>query len=66
MKIKLAGKAELLSLTVILSLALALRLCGIGFGLPYQYHFDEPTYVSAALNLGASIIGQQPNPYRVF
>jgi 4-amino-4-deoxy-L-arabinose transferase-like glycosyltransferase len=46
----------------ILMLALALRLWGVGFGLPYAYHFDEPTYVSAALNLGAGIIGRQSNP----
>jgi 4-amino-4-deoxy-L-arabinose transferase-like glycosyltransferase len=51
-----------LALAGILVLALALRLWGIGFGLPYAYHFDEPTYVSAALNLGARIIGRQPNP----
>lgn len=51
-----------LSLTAILILALGLRLWGIRFGLPYAYHFDEPTYVSAALNLGAGIIGRQPNP----
>jgi len=49
-------------LAIILFLALALRLWGIGFGLPYAYHVDEPTYVSAALNLGAGIIGKQPNP----
>ena len=51
-----------LSLAGILILALGLRIWGIGFGLPYAYHFDEPTYVSAALNLGAGIIGRQPNP----
>lgn len=46
----------------ILTLAIVLRLWGIQFGLPYSYHVDEPTYVSAALNLGAGIIGRQPNP----
>ena len=51
-----------LILVAIFALALGLRLWGIGFGLPYPYHADEPTYVSAALNLGAGIIGRQPNP----
>lgn len=54
--------AVLLALVGIISLALTLRLWGIRFGLPYAYHIDEPTYVSAALNLGARIIGRQPNP----
>jgi 4-amino-4-deoxy-L-arabinose transferase-like glycosyltransferase len=31
--------------------ALALRLWGIGFGLPYLYHPDEPGYVSIAQNI---------------
>ena len=51
-----------LSLTAILAVALGLRTWGIGFGLPYAYHVDELTYVSAALNLGAGVIGKQPNP----
>ena len=50
------------ALAGILALALVLRLWGIGFGLPYAYHIDEPTYTSAALNLGAGIVGRQPNP----
>lgn len=49
-------------LSGILVLALGLRLWGLRFGLPYTYHVDEPTYVSAALNLGQGIIGQQTNP----
>jgi hypothetical protein len=49
-------------LAMIFALALGLRVWGIGFGLPYAYHADEPTYVSQALNLGAGIIGRQPNP----
>lgn len=51
-----------LSLAVILGVALGLRVRGITFGLPYAYHVDEPTYISAALNLGAGVIGKQPNP----
>ncbi len=54
--------AASLALVGILAVALVLRLWGFGFGLPYAYHFDEPTYVSEALNLGARIIGRQPNP----
>jgi hypothetical protein len=54
--------ATVLLLVVILGVALGLRVWGIRFGLPYAYHVDEPTYVSAALNLGAGIIGKQPNP----
>jgi len=40
-----------LSLIVILSLALVLRLWGIGFGLPQRYHIDEPPHVLAALRI---------------
>ncbi|MEO6062480.1 MAG: glycosyltransferase family 39 protein, partial [Thermoflexales bacterium] len=47
---------------MILVVAAGLRLRGIEFGLPYAYHADEPYYVSAALNLGAGIIGKQPYP----
>jgi 4-amino-4-deoxy-L-arabinose transferase-like glycosyltransferase len=39
-------------LPVIFLLALGLRLWGSNFGLPYPYHFDEPFYVTDALNLG--------------
>ena len=46
----------------IVTLALVLRLWGIRFGFPYAYHFDEPTYVRIALNLGEGIVGRQPNP----
>src|SRR5512135_2772481 len=52
----------IISLSVILLLAIILRVWGVGYGLPYTYHVDEPTYVSAALNLGAGTIGKQPNP----
>ncbi len=55
-------KGGLILLIGVLALAFGLRVWGIGFGLPYPYHPDEPTYVSAALNLGAGIIGRQPNP----
>ncbi len=41
------------SLTGILILALGLRLWGIGFGLPYKYHIDEPPYVVAALKIAS-------------
>ena len=37
----------------ILLLAFALRLWGINFGLPYQYHADEPIVVNHALAYGS-------------
>ncbi|MBN1877013.1 MAG: glycosyltransferase family 39 protein [Anaerolineae bacterium] len=40
-------------LGVILLLALALRLWGIGFGLPYEYHVDEVQYVRQAASMGS-------------
>lgn len=52
----------IIGLSAILLLAIILRVWGVGYGLPYSYHVDEPTYVSAALNLGAGTIGKQPNP----
>jgi 4-amino-4-deoxy-L-arabinose transferase-like glycosyltransferase len=54
-------KLGLLILGLLLA-AILIRVWGFRFGLPYLYHFDEPTYVSAALNLGAGSIGKQPNP----
>ena len=38
---------------VVLSLAFALRVTGIGFGLPYVYHQDEPIIVNHAMSIGA-------------
>lgn len=52
----------LYALAGIVVLAAALRLWGINFGLPFTYHVDEPTYVSAAVNLGAGNVGRQLNP----
>jgi len=37
---------------LIFVVALALRLSGIGYGLPYQYHPDESSYVKEALDYG--------------
>jgi hypothetical protein len=57
------SRAQLIiALSATLLLAVVLRVWGVGYGLPYPYHVDEPTYVSAALNLGAGTIGKQPNP----
>jgi len=44
-------KPENLLLLGILFVALALRLWGIGFGLPHRYHIDEPPQVIAALRI---------------
>lgn len=43
----------LLSLSVILGVALGLRVWGIEFGLPYKYHIDEPPHVVAALKIAS-------------
>jgi 4-amino-4-deoxy-L-arabinose transferase-like glycosyltransferase len=40
-----------LLLALIMTVALTLRLWGIGFGLPHRYHIDEPPYVLAALRI---------------
>ncbi len=37
----------------VLAIALGLRLWGIGFGLPYEYHVDEVQYVRQAASMGA-------------
>jgi 4-amino-4-deoxy-L-arabinose transferase-like glycosyltransferase len=43
---------EWLALAAILLAALALRLWGIGFGLPYEYHPDEEQYVRQSASMG--------------
>lgn len=40
-----------LLLAITLLAALALRLWGLGFGLPYVYHADEPLYVNLSLDM---------------
>lgn len=45
-------------LIAILLIAVSLRLWGIGFGLPYEYHVDEVQYVRQAASMGAE--GLQP------
>jgi hypothetical protein len=37
-----------------------LRVWGIGFGLPYIYHYDEHFYINTALKLGAGILNNPP------
>ncbi|HQH12583.1 MAG TPA: hypothetical protein PLS31_09180, partial [Candidatus Sumerlaeota bacterium] len=46
-------KPEALVLFGILLAALALRVWGIGFGLPYEYHVDEVQYVCQAASMGS-------------
>ncbi|MGB3218548.1 MAG: glycosyltransferase family 39 protein [Anaerolineae bacterium] len=46
---RLAGAGP--ALAAILLIAVALRLWGINFGLPYLYHPDEPGYVAIAQNM---------------
>lgn len=38
----------------ILLVALGLRLWGLGFGLPYEYHVDEDQYVRQAASMGSA------------
>lgn len=47
-------------LVVILAAALILRIWGIGFGLPFVYHYDEHFYINTALNLGAGVMHNPP------
>jgi len=49
-----------LSLVGILTLALGLRIWGIGFGLPFVYHYDEHFYINTALSLGAGVLNNPP------
>ena len=55
----ISTKKDWISLGIITAIALALRLWGIRFGLPYTYHIDEPFFISGALNLGTGIVGKQ-------
>lgn len=45
-----SGLSELKILILILLLALAIRLCGIAFGLPYIYHVDEARFANISLD----------------
>jgi 4-amino-4-deoxy-L-arabinose transferase-like glycosyltransferase len=47
-------------LVIIILIALALRMWGIQFGLPYMYHYDEHFYINTALKLGAGILNNAP------
>lgn len=47
-------------LAAIIGIALLLRLWGIRFGLPYQYHYDEHFYIATALKLGAGELHNTP------
>jgi len=50
---------ETILLSGILTLALILRIWGVGFGLPHLYHADEPIVVNHALAFGTGDL----NPY---
>ena len=47
-------------LVIIILVAFVLRIWGIGFGLPYVYHYDEHFYINTALNLGAGVFNNPP------
>jgi hypothetical protein len=53
-------RSELALLAAIFFAALALRLWGIDFGLPYVYHYDEHFYVNTALKLGIGVVNNPP------
>ena len=53
-------RTEKLVLFGILMLATVLRVWGIGFGLPYIYHYDEQFYIHTSLNLGAGVLNNPP------
>src|SRR5919199_2744180 len=52
---KLASSRHRIWLALLFAFALALRLWGIAYGLPYPYHFDEPQYVLQALAIARGL-----------
>ncbi len=62
-----ADRSHLVVLGLITVSALCLRLFGITYGLPYEYHIDGQLYVSGALRLGAgSSLGIASNGPNLF
>lgn len=53
-------------LLLLLLVALALRLWGVTFGLPYDYHFDESVYRSTALSFSWEKIHPHFGPFQIF
>ena len=49
-----AGRKNLRSFRTVIGIAFLLRLIGIGYGLPYLYHQDEPIIVNHAMAVGAT------------
>jgi hypothetical protein len=45
---------EVLALIPVCGMAVLLRLWGIGFGLPYDFHPDEPTVIETAFRMASS------------
>lgn len=52
---------ERLLIAVAISVAFLIRLWGINFGLPYEYHVDENQYVRQAASMGAN--GLEPGDW---
>jgi hypothetical protein len=50
----------ILVLCIILLIGLVLRTWGIGFGLPFAYHFDERFYINAAGKIGEGVLSYPP------
>src|SRR5215813_3204381 len=49
-----------LPLAGVVLVAVALRVWGIGFGLPHVYHYDEHFYINTALKVGAGVLNNPP------
>jgi len=54
------SRKEIASITIVCGVAILVRIWGIGFGLPYDFHPDEPFIIKKALNI---IINKDFNPH---
>lgn len=50
--VSICRQSNFLLLSSIFLVSLFLRIWGINFGLPYQYHYDEPFFIMHALKFG--------------
>ncbi len=61
----LGGRGAGLGLAAIAAAALALRLWGVTFGLPFNYHVDESSYVAAATGFSWDEISPLFGPFQI-
>lgn len=59
------GRGAVLGLAAIAAAALALRLWGVAFGLPFNYHVDESWYVAAATGFSWDEISPLFGPFQI-